>query len=241
MIGRLVMRIAAVLVLVCAAVAPALAEDAFLLPHAPWVTSRDCPTCTEMVVLPSGLLIGRTTVTKGQYAAYVRETGAQQGGWGCVWQDAEFKQADNQPVVCVSWTDAQAYVTWLARKTGKPYRLPTAEELTFAAMAGEVSPYWWGDSIGVNRANCNGCGSRWDNKSTAPVGSFKPNSYGVYDAVGNVWQWTSSCHADDCGNHLLIGGAWSSSPAQLRVTNLIWNDPNYRLNTYGIRVVQDAK
>ena len=73
------------------------------------------------------------------------------------------------------------------------------------------------------------------------VGSFKPNAYGVFDAVGNVWQWTSSCHAEDCENHLLVGGAWSSSPAQLRLSNLIWNDTSYRLNTYGIRVVRDGE
>lgn len=241
MTGRYLRVALSVLALVWSCIPPASAEEAFLLPHAPWITSRDCSICAEMVILPSGLLISRTAVTKGQYAAYVHETNAQQSGWGCVWQDAEFKQADNQPVVCVSWTDAQAYVAWLARRTGKPYRLPTADELTYAALGGETTPYWWGDSIGVNRANCNGCGSRWDNKSTAPVGSFKPNAYGVFDATGNVWQWTSSCHGDDCSDHLLIGGAWSSSPAQLRVTNPVWNDTNYRLNTYGIRVVQDAK
>ena len=220
---------------------PAWSEDAFVLPHAAWVTFKDCPVCSDMVVLPSGLAMGRTPVTRTQFAAYAKETGLQQGAWGCVWQEPEFPQTDTHPAVCLSWTDAQGYATWLARKTAKPYRLPTVDELKTAAMAGETGAYWWGDSIGVNRANCNGCGSRWDNKGTAPVGSFKPNNYGLFDAVGNVWQWTSTCQADDCENHILIGGAWSSSPAQLRLTNVIWNDRTYRLNTYGIRVVRDAQ
>jgi formylglycine-generating enzyme required for sulfatase activity len=221
--------------------ARALAEDGFVLPHAAWITFRDCPVCSEMVVLPSGLAIGRTPVTKAQFAAFARETGFRQAGWGCVWTDAEFKQGEDHPAVCVSWTDATAYAAWLARKTGKPYRLPTVEELRSAAMAGETGPYWWGQSIGANRANCNGCGSRWDNLGTAPVGSFKPNPYGVFDAVGNVWQWTSTCHAEGCGDRVLVGGAWSSSPAQLRVATVIWNEPDYRLNSYGFRVVRDAE
>ena len=233
-------RLIAGIVVCGAAVWPALADNSFVLPRASLVTFRDCPDCSEMVVLPSALAIGRTPVTRGQFARFAEATGFKQDGWGCGWAAPEFPQTDDDPVTCVSWADAQKYVEWVAAKTGHAYRLPTLEESKYAAMGGETGFYWWGQTIGVNRANCKGCGSQWDSVGTSPVASFKPNSFGVFDAVGNVWQWTGTCVAEKCGEHYLFGGSWASVPADLRVGAKVWNDLNYRLNTYGIRLVRDA-
>jgi formylglycine-generating enzyme required for sulfatase activity len=95
-----------------------------------------------------------------------------------------------QPVINVTWDDAQRYVAWLSRMTGKPYRLLSEAEWAYAARAGTSTPYPWGPEIGNRNANCNHCGSQWDSKRPAPVGSFAPNQFGLYDMHGNVWQWS---------------------------------------------------
>jgi formylglycine-generating enzyme required for sulfatase activity len=94
-----------------------------------------------------------------------------------------------RPAINVSWDDAKEYIVWLSRMTGKEYRLLTEAEWEYAARAGAASAYSWGDEIGENNANCNGCSSQWDNMRTAPVGSFKPNAFGLYDMHGNVFEW----------------------------------------------------
>jgi formylglycine-generating enzyme required for sulfatase activity len=234
-------RLAIILGIMCFTFAsPGLADTGFILPKAHLVTFRDCPDCLEMVVLPSALSMSRSTVTRAQFSHFAKETGFSQVGWGCSWTTPEFRQSDDDPVTCVSWADAQKFAEWVTKKTGHAYRLPTLEELKYAAMAGETGFYWWGQSVGVNRANCKGCGSIWDNAGTSPVASFKPNSYGIFDPVGNVWQWTGSCTTEQCIDHFLFGGSWASVPADLKVDARIWNDRNYRLNTYGIRLVRDA-
>ena len=85
----------------------------------------------------------------------------------------------DRPVINVSWEDAQSYVAWLSRETGETYRLPSESEWEYAARAGTATKYSWGNEIGVNRANCDGCGSRWDDRRTAPAGSFAPNGFGL--------------------------------------------------------------
>jgi formylglycine-generating enzyme required for sulfatase activity len=81
--------------------------------------------------------------------------------------------------------------------TGKTYRLLTEAEYEHATRAGTKTAYPWGDAIGGNNANCAGCGSRWDVAQTAPVGSFAPNKFGLYDMVGNVWEWVEDCLHED--------------------------------------------
>jgi len=100
------------------------------------------------------------------------------------------------PIFNVKWTWAEQYAKWLSRMTGKPYRLLTEAEYEYAARGGR-SPqtvYPWGDDIGVHNANCVGCGnSEWNGKM-APVGKFAANGFGLFDMVGNVWQWVEDCY-----------------------------------------------
>ena len=220
----------------------ATAQDAsgFLLPQAERIVFRDCADCPEMVVLESGLALSSTPVTRAQFGAFAEATGFGQGSWGCVWRTPEIPQEQDHPVVCVSWNDAVAYADWLSTHTGRSYRLPTAEEFAYASAGGEIGNYWWGQDVGEARANCLGCGSPWDGKGTAPVGSFAANRFGVKDAVGNVWVWLDSCAPDGCDERLLAGGSWFSPAGDLRAGRTIWNAPDRRFDTYGLRVVTDA-
>lgn len=126
-----------------------------------------------------------------------------------------------RPVIHVSWKDALAYAAWLSAKTGVKYRLPTAVEWEYAALAGARTAFPWGDKLGKNKANCDGCGSKWDNRQSAPVGSFAPNRFGLYDMVGNVNEWVSDCFptrskgSQTCMKYLYFGGAWITSARQM--------------------------
>ena len=136
------------------------------------------------------------------------------------------------PAINVSWDDAQLYVAWLSKMTGKPYRLLSEAEWEYAARAGTQTQYSWGDDIGLNTANCTGCISMRGGTETTPVGSFPPNRFGLYDMHGNVWEWVEDCvHAnyegapDDgsawteegaCERRILRGGAWAVAPEVLR-------------------------
>jgi formylglycine-generating enzyme required for sulfatase activity len=97
-------------------------------------------------------------------------------------------------VINVNWNDAQRYVSWLSRRTGKPYRLLSEAEWEYAARAGSSTAYSWGEEVGIGNAHCKDCGSPWDTNQTAPVGSFSPNSFGLYDMHGNVWDWVQDCY-----------------------------------------------
>lgn len=215
--------------------------EGLVVPRAEVKVVQDCKECPRMLVLPSGLLMSRSHVTVREFRQFVDETGFTQGSWGCVWRDPHFKQTDAHPVVCVSYDDARQYADWLAKKTGRPYRLPTVEEVTYAMRADSASVYWWGQDVGENRANCKNCASKWGGKSTAPAGSFAPSPFGLVDLPGNAWQWTQDCKAEDCKERILVGGAWSSRAADLRTTAAIWNETGLRFNTYGIRVVVDGE
>jgi formylglycine-generating enzyme required for sulfatase activity len=160
-------------------------------------------------------------------------------------------------VINVSWDDAQRYVAWLSRITGKKYRLLSEAEYEYAARAGTQTAYPWGDDIKLNgkaMANCNGCGSQWDSKQTAPVGSFPPNAFLLYDMVGNVWEWTEDCYnnsykgapADgsawtnegDCNARVVRGGSWLNDPGDLRSAPRAGSSTDNRIDYIGFRVAQ---
>ena len=194
--------------------------------------------------------VGKFTVTFAEWDACVASGGCkhkpEDQGWG----------RGNRPVINVSWDDAtKEYLPWLSRKTGKTYRLLTEAEWEYAARAGTTTTYSWGNDIGKNQANCDGCGSQWDNKQTAPVGSFKPNAFGLYDMHGNVWQWVQDCWHDtyqgaptdgsawvtsctDGSRRVLRGGSWNDIPQDLRAADRNRNSTDGRGDDVGFRLAR---
>ncbi len=187
--------------------------------------------------------IGKYEVTQAQWQAVMGEN------------PARFKGED-RPVEQVSWNDIQTFLARLnAANPGKPYRLPTEAEWEYAARGGTKTPYWWGKDIGKGNANCRDCGSRWDGKETAPVGSFKPNPFGLYDTAGNVWEWVQDCWhpsyqgaptdgsewRDNCQgtSRVVRGGSWSHVPVRLRSAFRLWFYAAYRSVSVGFRLAQD--
>ena len=158
-----------------------------------------------------------------------------------------------RPATNVSWKDAQHYVAWLSQETGAEYRLPTEAEWEYAARAGTTTQYSWGNDIGVNRGNCKDCGSPWE-EQTAPVGSFAPNGFGLYDMHGNLWEWVADCWNQSyaggptdgsawrqglCLEHVLRGGSWSNTPPFVRTAlRLRISDHTLYEDDIGLRVAR---
>jgi formylglycine-generating enzyme required for sulfatase activity len=156
-------------------------------------------------------------------------------------------------VILVSWQDSQRYVAWLSKVTGKPYRLLSEAEYEYATRAGTSTAYPWGDNIGKNNANCDGCGSQFDSRQTAPAGSFAPNAFGLYDMLGNVFEWVEDCYhgnyvgapidgsawvQGDCKTRVVRGGAWNSPPVLLRSANRDGSAADSRTAYIGFRVAR---
>lgn len=169
----------------------------------PGQSFKECSDCPEMVVVPAGefvmgshinekghqinerpqhrvriknrFAVSRFEITFDQWDACFTIGGCaylpSDQGWG----------RSTRPVINVNWDDAQQYVAWLSKRTGKSYRLLSEAEWEYAARAGSDRAYFWGDDIGESNANCKTCGSQWDLVSTAPVGSFPANAYGLHD------------------------------------------------------------
>jgi formylglycine-generating enzyme required for sulfatase activity len=188
--------------------------------------------------------VGRHAVTRGQFAAFVNATGHKTSDR---WRNPGFKQDDSHPVVCIRWEDAKAYAAWLREITGQTYRLLTEAEWEYAARAGTTTPFWWGSSITPAQANYDGNyvyaggGSKGEfRKGTVPVGSFRPNPWGLYNVHGNVFEWCEDTwHADYNGaptdgsawilgntennGRVARGGSWDDFPRFLRAANRFGN------------------
>ena len=185
-------------------------------------------------------------ITLEQYRVYAIEQGLPA---------PQYRSEDsNHPVANVSWEDAQDYTRWLSDKTGKSYRLATEAEWEYAARAGAVTPYNTGEDL-LSAANCIGCGSDWDGKQSAPVGSFAPNEFGLYDMHGNVWEWVQDCWTDsyfgrgdnsaaivkkNCDRFVVRGGSWANEADYARVSYRGNEGPKYRNETVGFRVVHEG-
>jgi len=159
---------------------------------------------------------------------------------------------ETHPVTEVSWYGAVAYAEWLSEQTGKQYRLPTEAEWEYSARAGTQTKYWWGNEIGSNKANCRNsvCKDRFE--STAPVGSFAPNPFNLFDLLGNVWEWTCSKFESQysgqeqvCAKKVnensrlsLRGGSWNDDASGLRSANRNDRWPTIRSADVGLRLAR---
>ena len=201
------------------------------------------------VIIPKSFGVGKYEVTFSEWLACV-SAGActhrpDDRGWG----------GGRRPVTDISWKDAKEYLRWLSRITSKPYRLPSEAEWEYMARAGSETRYPWGNDIGNNQANCHGCGSTWSAKRTAPVGQFKPNRFGVYDTVGNVWKWVEGCWhkyhkgaptngtawitvGRQCSGRVIRGGSWYLKSWYTRSAICDWNRANVRSGNFGFRVAR---
>jgi formylglycine-generating enzyme required for sulfatase activity len=276
-VRRIAAFYSAVLLLVCIFSVSVLAQ--VLTPERerglkPKDSFKECDTCPEMVVVPAGsftmgspanekyrrdnespqhnvtiaraLAVSKFEVTFDEWDACVADGGCNgyrpsDEGWG----------RGNRPVTNTSWDDAKEYVAWLSKHTGQSYRLLSEAEWEYASRAGSTTAYSWGDNIGEGNANCDGCGSQWDNKQTAPVGSFAANAFGLFDVHGNVWEWVQDCKqgtyngvptdgsawtGGDCANRVLRGGSWSDAPQDLRSADRVDSPTDSRDNVFGFRV-----
>ena len=193
-------------------------------------------------------------VSVGEYEQFVANTGYKteaEKDRGCAyylngepvweatlnWRNPGFDQESDFPAVCLTYNDAKAYADWLSGQTGQLFRLPNEVEWEYAARAGKETEYPWGNEIGKNLANCGWCGSEWSNKSAAPTGSFSPNAFGLYDTVGNVWEWTNKKSGQS--DVAVRGGAWNFAPSLARVSTRLILAPDFRANYIGFRLVRE--
>lgn len=191
--------------------------------------------------------IGSYEITFDDYDRFAAATGRTLPGdrrWG----------RSKRPVINVSWDDAVAYTRWLSEQTGHRYRLPSEAEWEYAGGAGADTFYWWGNNSGENHAACFNCGSAWDGRQTAPVGSFAANAFGLYDTAGNVLEWVADCRHEnyqgapadgsvwsggDCARHIARGGAYDSPADNLRIQKRGYFASATRLDNLGLRVARE--
>ncbi len=212
------------------------------------------------VTISRPFAVSRTHVTVDQFAAFVRDTGHVAfsacniytgSGWEekGSWRSPGFSQEGTHPVTCLSWKDAKAYIDWLARKTGKPYRLLSEAEWEYAAR-GQTQPaaysrFWFGnDDQDLCRYGNGGdqtlhgaeVGKSWTVSSctdhyvyTAPVAQFEPNGFGLHDMLGQVWQWTADCWHPNFTGAPADGSAWTTGSCDDHVVRGgSWSSaPNY--------------
>ncbi|MCM2288393.1 MAG: SUMF1/EgtB/PvdO family nonheme iron enzyme [Sulfuritalea sp.] len=225
--------------------------------------------------------VGKFEVTRAQYAAFVKDTGREHKP-GChstrggvfhknpkaTWQNPGFEQKDNEPVVCVSWEDAQAYVAWLSKKAVKQYRLLNEAEWEYVARAGSTGSRYWAeaDNAAVCRyasvadtslksvtpgAQMFPCSDGF--ALTSPVGRFPANAFGVHDILGNAWEWVEDCWNEgyagapdvakprlsgSCSERVFRGGAWNSNPATVRAAYRDRDSREERHDNVGFRVAR---
>jgi len=192
------------------------------------------------VTIPKRIAIGKFEITVDQMSAFMTETGMSIGGscrrlvnperspptWSAPEASLEspgFGITGSHPAVCISWHEAQSYVAWLQRRTGKPYRLPTEAEWEYAARAGTTTRYSFGNAesalcafarfadLGSQFGWRDGCHSELAAYGAAPVGSFKPNQWGIFDMHGNAWEWVEDC--------------WTPNPLEIPVDGSAFSRP----------------
>lgn len=189
--------------------------------------------------------LGRFEVAAAHFAEFARATG----------RTAPVQSSDGKyPAINVSWHDAQLFIQWLNAVSGERYRLPTEAEWEYAARAGSTAAYPWGETFDATQLNGTGLHGRDQWLETAPLGQFAANAFGVYDMLGNVWEWTQDCYRPDyegasadgspreeesgCGR-VLRGGSWSDRAEWLRPATRNWFDAGERFDYVGFRLAAD--
>jgi formylglycine-generating enzyme required for sulfatase activity len=220
--------------------------------------------------------LAQTSVTKAQFARFAQATGyrtdAEKAGScyivedkvidkvGAFWRSPGFYQGDTEPVVCVSWNDAIAYIQWINSQVGgNLYSLPSEAQREYATRAGTSTMFYTGNTISTQQANFNGNATFNGStkgvyrRKTTPVKSFPLNPFGLADMHGNVWEWTQDCYhpshqgassdgrareAGDCSSRVLRGVSWNDAPAALRSAHRNSNSPGLRSNSVGFRLAR---
>jgi formylglycine-generating enzyme required for sulfatase activity len=232
---------------------------------------RECAAnagCPVMVVVPAGITmlgsnngrenerpvhkvdiqkfaIGKFEVTFEEWDTCV--------AYGWCTRNADKFGRGRQPVINVSWYDAVEYTRWLSAASGKRYRLVSEAEWEYAARGSRDTNFYWGDELGKGNANCGVCGNDFDNKRTVKVGSFTPNSFGLHDMNGNVWEWCADVAEPDYNGappdgsprlgeesalRVLRGGGWNSTATNLRSSARYAAPPFGRHDDYGFRIAR---
>ncbi len=227
------------------------------------------------VAIASAFGMGATHVTRGQFRQFVQATGFSPdsgcwtltgNGWAVdpagSWLSPGFEQADSHPVVCVSRDDALAYAAWLTEETGIPFRLPSESEWTLAAGPSALSRAseelcTFGNINDLTAKNkvakvAEHCDDGF--LHTAPVKSFSANEFGLFDMIGNVWEWTADCHgngyddlpddgspriASDCAAFALRGHSWTDPPGPVRLGTRYALPDDTRQSIVGFRIARD--
>jgi formylglycine-generating enzyme required for sulfatase activity len=214
----------------------------------------------HIVTFATQFAVGKFDITFDEWAVCAKDGGCSTNpnpsdeGWG----------RGNRPVINVSWVDANDYVSWLSKKTGREYRLLTEAEWEYVARAGSTTNYPWGNAIDCGKASYDGgLGSpcyyktgRRSFRGTQPVGRYPPNGWGLYDMHGNVWQWCedswhpnyrgapvdgSAWQGGDESMSILRGGAWNYAPSGLRSADRNWLPRSARTNFLGFRVARSLE
>ncbi len=234
---------------------------------------RDCAECPEMVQIPPGsfrmgydggdpserpartvrignrIAVSKFEVTIGQWNACVAAK-------DCTYRPRTKNAPAASPVFKLSWQDAQSYIKWLRRVTGKPYRLLSEAEWEYAARGGTYRKYWWGKSMKAGFADCKGCGGTWSYKFPAPAEKVPANQFGLHGMNGGVWEWTQDCWnpnhnssptdgsavtRGDCSARVLRGGSWRNDAGYAHASSRLRYDFNVRYSTNGFRVARDMQ
>ncbi|MFL9909292.1 SUMF1/EgtB/PvdO family nonheme iron enzyme [Paraburkholderia sp. RL17-337-BIB-A] len=235
--------------------------------------SRDCATCPIMITVPAGAFsMGSSTddpsekpvhhvtigapFAIGKYEVTVEQWNACVAANACQKLTPESNTNKAAPARDLSWDDAQQYLKWLSKTTGKPYRLPTEAEWEYADRGGTTTAYWWGDQMRKGNANCKDCGEPWHKDGPETAGSFAPNPLGLYDMNGSVWEWVADCwhnsyqgapadgHAWDnpsCDMRVIRGGSWREGASYMLSATRFKYSASVRQSQDGFRVVKDLK
>lgn len=234
---------------------------------------HDCPACPLLIaVTPGSFSMGndkddvserpahRVTIghayALAKYPVTVAQWNACADAGACSRLPTDSNPAKNAPARDLSWDDAQQYVKWLSKISGRPYRLPTEAEWEYAARGGTDTRYWWGNEMRKGTANCKDCGPPWGAKAPADVGSFPANPFGFFDMAGGVWEWVSDCWHNsykgapndgsswdepNCQTRVVRGGSWRDGADYMLTATRFKYDSSVRYNANGFRVARDMK